>query len=211
MNQLMESGKLQEIECGRNFAYILLDNAEFLSTDYKVLQSQQNKNFIPCMRMHFNGKIQLYYLVSEWQSLASLLPKLNAESFVTIVTNLLACIVDVKNNGFLSVENINIELPRLYVDPNTLKVSLVYIPIASSAYGDALVFENELRTSLVKIINEMPNFHSNRTFELSNELSNGSSSLEDIYNFIKGGKIRRPEVVNHNQYADQADGGLLLR
>lgn len=144
MNQLMESGKLQEIECGRNFAYILLDNAEFLSTDYKVLQSQQNKNFIPCMRMHFNGKIQLYYLVSEWQSLASLLPKLNAESFVTIVTNLLAGIVDVKNNGFLSVENINIELPRLYVDPNTLKVSLVYIPIASSAYGDALVFENEL-------------------------------------------------------------------
>lgn len=64
MNQLLESGKLQEIECGRNFAYILAENAEFLSTDYKVLQSQQNNNFIPCMRMFYNGKTQLFYLMS---------------------------------------------------------------------------------------------------------------------------------------------------
>lgn len=213
MNQLLESGKLQEIECGRNFAYILAENAEFLSTDYKVLQSQQNNNFIPCMRMFYNGKTQLFYLVSDWQSLEALLPKLNAEAFITVVTNLLAAIVDVKNNGFLSVENININRTRLYVDPNTLKVSLVYVPTATSAYGDAFIFENELRTSLIKIINEMPNLQSNRTFEFANELSNGSTSLEDLYHYLKGGNIRRQPEGGGQQFGQQnmAPQGLSRR
>ena len=191
MNQLFEKGLLTEIPCGLNFAYVIEDNSEFLSTDYKVLLSQQNKNFISCMKMYYNGKIQLFYLTSEYQTFESILPKLNAESFVTIATNLLAAIVEVKSNGFLSIENINIDRSYIFVDQNTFRVSLVYIPMATAAYMDAFAFENELRTGMIRLINEMPNIQSNRTLEFVDELASGSSSLEDIYHYIKGGKIHR--------------------
>ena len=65
MNVLIENNYIKEMECGSNFAYILSDNNSFLSTEYKVLQSQAKSCFVKCMKMMYNGKIQLYYLANE--------------------------------------------------------------------------------------------------------------------------------------------------
>lgn len=57
MNALIENNYIKEIECGSNFSYILNDNSTFLSTEYKVLQSQANSCFVKCMKMMYNGKV----------------------------------------------------------------------------------------------------------------------------------------------------------
>ncbi len=59
MNALIENNYIQEMECGSNFSYILSDNSTFLSTEYKVLQSQANSWFVKYMKMMYNGKDQL--------------------------------------------------------------------------------------------------------------------------------------------------------
>ena len=59
MNRLLENSLLQEIACGTNFAYVLSDNGMFLPTEYKVLQSQANSNFVKCMKMLSNGNLQI--------------------------------------------------------------------------------------------------------------------------------------------------------
>ena len=69
MNSLTTNGKLTEMECGANFAVILKDNAFFLPTEYKVLQSQKDGCFVKCMRMLYNGKTELYYFAGELKSL----------------------------------------------------------------------------------------------------------------------------------------------
>ena len=46
MNVLIEHNVITEMECGSNFAYILNDNSAFLSTEYKVLQSQAKSCFV---------------------------------------------------------------------------------------------------------------------------------------------------------------------
>ena len=53
MNTLIENNYIKEMECGANFAYVLSDNSAFLSTEYKVLQSQTNSCFVKCMKVQF--------------------------------------------------------------------------------------------------------------------------------------------------------------
>lgn len=196
MNALVENNYIQEMMCGTNFSYILNDNSSFLSTEYKVLQSQVNSCFVKCMKMLYNGKVQLYYLTNNYKSLSSLLPALDAESFMVICANLFADIIDVKNNGFLSCQNIDISFERIYVDTATYKVSLVYIPIAQRVFDDSFSFENELRTSLIKLIQSISALSTPKTVQFATNLSNGTLSIESIYTSIKSGKAPIPEPHN---------------
>ena len=187
MNILIENNYIKEMECGSNFSYILNENSTFLSTEYKVLQSQANSCFVKCMKMMYNGKMQLFYLTKGLKPFANMIPSLDADSFLTIVSNLLSNIIDVKHNGFLSCRNIDISFERVYVDTATLKVSLVYLPINKRMFDDSSAFENELRTSLVKLISGISTLSSSKTMRFFSDLSNGSLTLEDLQNRIKGG------------------------
>lgn len=186
MNSLIQKKVIREIECGSNFSYILSDNNIFLSTEYKVLQSQTNSFLVKCMKMMYNGKIQLYYHTNSLKSFANLIPSLDADGFMIIVTDLLSNIINVKHNGFLSCQNIDISFERIYVDPSTKKVSLVYLPISKRIYNDNSMFENEIRTGLVKLISGVSTISTFKTMQLSANLSNGSLSIEDVYDKLKG-------------------------
>lgn len=199
MNVLAENNYIKEMECGSNFSYILSDNSTFLSTEYKVLQSQANSCFVKCMKMMYNGKVQLYYLTKGLKTFASMLPTLDSESFLTIVANLLSDIIDVKLNGFLSCQNIDIAFERIYVDPATYKVSLVYLPLSKRIFDDNSSFENEVRTGLVKLISGISTLSSPKTTQFSADLSNGTLSIEDLFARIKGGKSLHVGTSSDNQ------------
>lgn len=207
MNTLIENNYISEMECGSNFAYVLSDNGTFLSTEYKVLQSQANSCFVRCMKMMYNGKVQLYYLTKGLKTFASMLPSMDADSFLTIVSNLLSDIIDVKHNGFLSCQNIDISFERIYVDPATHKVSLVYLPLSKRIYDDNSSFENEIRTGLVKLISGISTLSSPKTMQFSADLSNGTLSIEDLHARIKGGKVIDRGTVDVIQ--DKPSSGLL--
>jgi len=188
MNALVEKGFMIEMACGSNFSYVLSDNSAFLSTEYKVLQSQANSCFVKCMKMLYNGKIQLFYLTKTLKPFSALLPSLDADSFLTIVGNLLADIIDVKHNGFLSCQNIDISFDKVFVDPATYKVSLVYVPVSKRIYEDSSTFENEVRTGLVKLITGISTLSVPKTMQLASDLSNGLMTIEDLSARVKGGK-----------------------
>lgn len=189
MNALIEKGYITEIICGSNFSYVLTENGYFLPTEYKVLQSQGNSSFVKCMKMLHNGNIQLFYLTRTLKPFSALIPTLDADSFMTIVGNLLADIVDVKHNGFLSCQNIDITFDKIFVDPATYKVSLVYVPVSKRIYEDSSTFENEVRTGLVKLITSSTTFSTPKTMQFASDLSNGLMSIEDLSARVKGGKI----------------------
>ena len=214
MNLLIENGVINELECGSNFAYILNDNTSFLSTEYKVLQSQTNSSFIKCMKMLYNGKIELYYLVNSFKPLSSLLPQLDPDHFITIAGNVLAGIIDVKNNGFLTCNNIDSSFEHIFVDSNTFKVGLVYLPLNKHEYGDVSSFENALRTNLVRVISGISALTSPRTTQLGADLQNGMLSIEDIYSklgskgpAIPGNKLR---TEKNDRVLPLAHGGMKL-
>ena len=189
MNYLLEKGYLMEKDCGQNFAYVLCDNSMFLPTEFKVLQSQVDSCFVKCMKMQYNGDILLYYLTKDFKPLESMIPNLNPEGFMTIITNLLADVIDVKHNGFLSCQNVDISFDKIFVEPSTYKVQLVYIPINKKNFSEYPIFENELRSAIVKLIAEKTVLHSPKVMQLSASLSNGMLSLENLVSQLKLGKI----------------------
>ena len=188
MNSLLVSKDIKEMELGANFAYVLENNNYFLSTEYKVLQSQINGNFVKCMKLLYNGKVQLFYLTQELRTFSSMINTMDGDTFLNVVANLFSSIIDVKNNGFLSCQNIDISFDKIFVDSNTHKVSLVYLPVSKRLYDSYSTFENEIRTELVRLIASCPNFSSNKIMKMRMYLTDGKLTLEDVYARIKGGK-----------------------
>lgn len=196
MNILIDNNYIKEMECGSNFAYILSDNNAFLSTEYKVLQSQASSCFVKCMKMLYNGKIQLYYLTKGLKPFSTMFPALDPESLMIIVSNLFSDIIDVKSNGFLSCQNIDVAFERIYVDPSTYKVFLVYLPLSRHIYDEYSSFENDIRTRLVKLISGVAALSSPKTVQLSADLSNGTYGIEDICAHIK------EKTISHSGQTD---------
>lgn len=188
MNRLLENGQLQEMTCGSNFAYVLNNNGLFLPTEYKVLQSQSSGGFVKCMKMQYNGHVELYYMVNSLKPLSNMLSSMDADSFLVVVTNLFADIIETRSNGFLSCQNVEMSFDKVFVDPNTLKVSLIYLPLNVHLFDDYATFESHLRSNLVKLINGISNLSSAKTLKLASDLSNGMLSLDDLNNRMKGGK-----------------------
>lgn len=187
MNRLLENGQLREMSCGANFAYILEDNALFFPTEYKVLQSQSADGFVKCMKMQYNGHVQLYYMVNSLKPLSQMLPALDSDTFQVVVSNLFEDIIETRSNGFLSCQNVELSFDKIFVDPNTLKVSLVYLPLSIHLFDDYSTYESQLRANLVKLINGIPAFSSPKTMRMVSDLSNGMLSLDDLHNRLKGG------------------------
>lgn len=189
MNRLLENGQLQEMVCGTNFAYVLENNNAFQPTAYKVLQSQSSGAFVKCMKMQYNGHVQLYYVVDSLKPLSSMLSKMDAESFLTVIKNLFADIIETRSNGFLSCQNVEISFDKIFVDPSTYKVKLVYLPLSVHLFDDYSIYENQLRTSLIKLIGETQNLRVPKTRQLMGDLANGMLTLDDLYVRLKKGNV----------------------
>jgi len=190
VNTLFENRLPEKINCGNNFAYVVNDSSVFLHTEYKVLQSQAEGLFVKCMKMLYNGKIQFYYMVNDRRSLMDMLPTLDADNFITIVANLFSDIIEVKNNGFLTCQSIDISVAHIFVEPATYKVSLVYLPIGQRLFTDMPSFESQLRANFVKLIQSTSSLSSSKTMQLAENLMNGMISLENLHS-----KIRRAASI----------------
>lgn len=196
MYSLKDNGVIKEIICGNNFEYILEDNNHFLNTDYKVLQSQTNGFFVPCMKMTRDGKIDLYYVTDEYRPMSALFANITAETLIAVVVNLFASVIEVRNNGFLACQCIDLSWDKIFVENNTLKVKLIYLPLSVRVFETCAEFENELRSSIVKLINKVVIDPTERLSQFVADLCNGSLSLEDVYNKSRGANV--PPISKKN-------------
>lgn len=185
MNILKDNGIISEIACGNSFEYVLEDNHYFLNTDYKVLQSQTKGIFVKCMKMTRNGKLDLYYITNDYRTMSSMFLGITADTLITIIINLFASIIEVRNNGFLVCQCIELSWDKIFVEQNTFKVKLVYLPLSVKIYDSYSEFESELRSNVVKLINQIIIEPNERLTKLVQDLCNGTLSLEDVYNRSK--------------------------
>lgn len=152
LKDIKKNGMLREIKYNENFAYVLEENDSFLNTDYKMLQGQQEDIFIPCMKMIYNGKIQLVYLVENCHSLLAGMQLLSARKIAIVVTNIVTNYLKIKNNGFLQCNKLIVDFEKIFFDPNTLQTKFVYLPASieiNDVYSDV---EVDLRRGLITIL-----------------------------------------------------------
>ena len=189
MNENLNADKkyLTEMQCGANFAYVLLDSNDFLSTDYKILQGYSDEVLIKCMKMQLNGRIQLYYLTKAYKPLNAIRNNLNADSMLLVVKGFLSGVLEVKNNGFLSMRNLDISLDKVFVNPNTFKIGLIYIPVSRHLFEDDAEFEKTFRSVLAGFIEANRFALNDKTYQISQDLKNTSLELDNILKRVESG------------------------
>lgn len=173
---MMIQKSVKEMNCGQCFAYILEDNDAFLTTEYKVMQSQKDNVLVKCVKMLFNGNSMLFYMPGNLKPLESLLPYMSEHELVHIMENLLGNILNVRDNGFLSWENLVVDASRIYADKATGSTSLVYIPIAGKT-TDQVTFENMIREVLAALLEKC---EEGEAVQLRQRLENRILSLEEV-------------------------------
>lgn len=185
MYTLKDNGIIDEVICGNNFEYVLGNSNHFVNTDYKVLQSQTNGNFIQCMKIKRNGKLSLYYITNEYRPMSSMFVGITSDTLIAVIINLFASVIEVRNNGFLACQCIDLSWDKIFVEQNTWKIKLVYLPLSVKAFDSYAEFESELRSSIVKLINKVVAESNERLNQFVLDLSNGSLSIDDVYNRSK--------------------------
>lgn len=186
MESTTGNNEIEEILCGENIGYILPESTFFLPTEYKILQNQENSNFVKCIKMKKNGKILLYYKINELKTFTSIFPLMDSDDLIHSIQNILAAVIAVKKNGFLSYQNVVISLDHIFIDPATYTISLLYIPLAKRLYKDGLAFESALKSNIVKIIQDCKNFSEQKRQMLIDDFSNGFIMLEELYTRLSG-------------------------
>ena len=170
---------LGEIQGGNSFGCLLAYDSYFSSMDYKVLQSQNSGNLIRCVKMLYNGKIELYYITEGLCSVARLLSKMTPDMLVDILVNVFESVLEVKNNGFLHCQNVAISWDKIYMDLATRKVKLVYFPVKE----------------MIKLVNRIGIPSNEQLDRLAVDLTNGMLTMEDLYRNYKGAKLPRTVVT----------------
>lgn len=182
MQRLIKSGYLLESIEGQNISYTLMAPSLFFDIGYKVLQSQTKHGYINCNITTHNGRQKLIYNVSGLKSYDALMKNITPKMFLNILCNLLDVVIDVKNNGFMQCENISLDFKRIFIDTNSMKVWLIYVPLNVQSDPNSYVyFETQLKKKIVDAINEISvlNKDSN-VMRVRNAIEDEMLSIEQI-------------------------------
>lgn len=119
-------------------SFVFCDPLAVSGTAYKVLRSQDPSRFIACVRSRANGLDKLTYLTRGYVALADLTADLSPKQMARLLTTAVDSLVFLRNNGFLSMQNVVFSQDMLYVDQRAHRLLLVYLPFSASTSGGNL-------------------------------------------------------------------------
>lgn len=183
--QLLKKDLIQEIQCQNDFIYVLSEQSDFSSTEYKVLNSIGIKGLLKCKRIKYNGKDALYYMTGQLKSLDILLPAVDSSRFLYILENLFNQINVIKSNGFLADTGLDVRIQRIFLDSADGKIYLTYIPINQRCYPDTMYLEHDLREDMAYIIRTTPTIQNSSVMNIAQMLVEPACSLGNLLSAIR--------------------------
>ena len=193
-NQLIAKGSMEEIQCQNDFVYVLEDSSNYSSTEYKVLNSIENKGLLRCKQIRYNGKTALYYMAEQKKSFDVIASTLDAPRFLFVLENLLNQIDMVKSNGFLAETGVDARLNRIFVDMTDGKVYLTYLPVTQRCCSDLMYLEQDLRSDLAYVIRSFANLQSMDMMQIADMMEEPACSFSNLLSVIR----QRRMVTNPN-------------
>lgn len=122
---------LKEEQALDGISYLIEDEEGFSSTEYKLLKAQEKTLFHICIPVKYNGKIKLYYMMEQYKTMISQMKCIDEGQMQTMMQNLLEEVIQVSKNGFLHSSNMVLEYDKIYIDPDSHAVRLIYLPMMS--------------------------------------------------------------------------------
>ncbi len=184
-NLLADSKKIQEINCGKEFMFVLEEGLRVSTTEYKVQNSIYRSGLLRCKRVLYNGKVALFYCTECYRPLNILFPALNESRFLQIVENIMNKVMEIRENGFLSELGLDLRISKIYVDSLDGNVYLTYLPASERCYTDEWYLEEHLREDLSYMLRAISNSRSFYITNLTQMLEEPACSLSNILSAIR--------------------------
>lgn len=181
------NGQIVELENGEEaVSYSLKYNDDFYDIGYKVMQNQEESCLLPCYRLKYNGKIKLVYFTDNYSRLSEKLNDLDEDKTGELLANVFEAIIQIEGIGFLDMGCIDGRLDHIYVDNNTNTIKMIYLPInLSSGTKSFPLFENEIRASLVRRIENDEDRDSASAEEIVCCLTDGTLSVRQLISVLR--------------------------
>jgi len=156
------------INTGENsISFILDDDNLFNEVGYKVLQNQGKYGLIKCVKLSQNGKIKLVYDVTGYKTLGELLPRINQQNYLHIISQLYDVVKHIQENGFIRCENVILGIDKIFIDVEDLSVHLICLPINNvSRYQNIQHFQEDLRQVVLAAAKAFPTLQVNEILKL---------------------------------------------
>lgn len=171
-------------------SYILEDNANFFPTGYRVLKKQKDKGIMVCSKVNYNGQIKLLYSVVDKESIFSASEYWDLKAVFDWILRFVKTVMEVQENGFLRVEDIDVNLSRVFLNEEKKQVYLVVLPLTS----DTEYIPNwhrEFERSLIEMIDLARVRDNSAVAKIKEIVKENSTTLEFLYRKLKhlGGEL----------------------
>ncbi len=194
MTNILLTSNVRELKENKNFTYILEDEEQFSQLGYKVMLSRKVNSILEAARIRRNGKVKLIYFTKDYQMCSMLLATMPFEGVMMLCMKIMDAVLQIKNQGFLACENIDIAVDHIFFDPKTYEAYLIYLPLVSDVENGEARFEVILRHTLTQIIK----MSSAVTFEkeqmIVELLSDGNVGMEQLMTYLSQYNVHQPQV-----------------
>ncbi|MFY9275584.1 MAG: FHA domain-containing protein, partial [Clostridium sp.] len=120
-----------------------------------------------------------------------------------IMSKLFDIICETIENGFMQIENININFENIFIDTNNLSVNLIYIPVNTECNGNSKsLFEERLKGNIARAISANRNIDNELVNKLYSNLSLANNTIEMLRDYINTLSYTN---TNYNQIDNRVD------
>ena len=208
--RVLFEGKIFEVEDSLDTSYILQDNELFYDIGFKVMQNLEDGYLVKCHKLKYNGKIKFVYLTEDYMPVSRLMTNSTPDSLQIILKNLFEVFIQIEALGFLDVTFIENRLDKIFVDPISNSIRVIYLPISGLEYKKSKIeFENEVKSQLVDLIENVYGKEQLNTRIIRDSLTDKTAHFHDIIRNFAIQKSPEQNIVVQEQ--TQSANGIVLQ
>ena len=177
-------------------SYILENDTHFFLTGYRVLKKQEKKGLLPCYQIRYNGSVKLLYPISGYTPLSVCAEGWEPEEVIGYTQKLLKSLKEIRDNGFLQLETVDVDSSHIFVDAAAKKLYLVALPITLDGESGSRRWAEALRKTLLLMIELSAKPDSPMLRRMRKGIKEGMLSLENLTRML-GEIVEKPgEEIN---------------
>lgn len=180
ISKLIDESAISVYKEGSYISCVLTEEDMFSQVGYKVVKSQDNDMFIQSAKVRHNGKIKLIYAIGGCQSLSEMISESAILKIWDMLFKVSDGIIQIRNNGFLSCENLLTTFDTIFFNLETMMPHFIYVPLVCGDVENANHDFDDLFRKQLKSAIENNTKISLEEKSIVEQLCKGTSTMEEI-------------------------------
>lgn len=131
ISKMIDANIISVLKEGNYLSFILSNDGLFSQIGYKVMRNLDGDLFIRSVKVRHNGKTKLIYDTESFHPLTEIACRISEAELWNVLFRVADGVIQIRNNGFLSCENLLLDFDNIYFDTGAMKAHFIYLPVMS--------------------------------------------------------------------------------